>query len=83
MRFIRTKEAAAMAKTASFAGIHMTVAFGVGYAMTGDPWVGGALALVEPACNTVAYYFHERVWKRFERRPPGRREDCRPLQATT
>lgn len=56
-----------MAKTASFAGIHMCVAFIVGWAMTGNPWVGGALALVEPACNTVAYHFHEKLWKRRER----------------
>lgn len=55
-----------MAKTASFAVVHMSVAFGVGYAFTGDVLVGGALALVEPACNTVAYHFHERVWKRRE-----------------
>ncbi len=51
-----------MKKTASFATVHMIVAFGVGYLMTGDILVGGAIALVEPACNTVAYYFHEKVW---------------------
>lgn len=54
-----------MKKTISFAAIHMMVAFTVGYAMTGDVLVGGALALVEPMCNTVAYYFHEKVWNRF------------------
>jgi uncharacterized membrane protein len=53
-----------MTKTISFAVIHMCVAFTVGYAMTGDVLVGGALALVEPMCNTVAYYFHEKVWNR-------------------
>jgi len=36
--------------------------------MTGSVWVGGALALVEPACNTVAFHFHEKVWKRIEAR---------------
>ena len=56
-----------MAKTLSFAGLHM----GVRYAMTGNPWVGGALALVEPACNTVVYHFHEKVWKRIEARRPA------------
>lgn len=56
-----------MTKTLSFALVHMTVAFLVGYAMTGSAWVGGALALVEPACNTVAYHVHEKVWKRLER----------------
>ena len=53
-----------MTKTMSFAAVHFTVAFSVGYAMTGSVQVGGAIALVEPAINTVAYYFHEQVWKR-------------------
>ena len=57
-----------MAKTFSFAAVHMSVAFAVGYAFTGDVMVGGALALIEPACNTVAYFFHEKVWKRIEAR---------------
>ncbi|KAA2285038.1 DUF2061 domain-containing protein [Arenimonas fontis] len=57
-----------MAKTASFAAVHFTVAFGVGYALTGSAVVGGALALVEPACNTLAYHLHEKVWKRIEAR---------------
>lgn len=55
-----------MAKTASFAVVHFTVAFSVGYALTGSLVVGSALALVEPAINTVAFYFHELVWKRIE-----------------
>lgn len=54
-----------MAKTATFAACHFTVAFGVGYALTGDVAVSSALALVEPACNTVAYYFHEKAWLHF------------------
>ncbi|WOX07052.1 DUF2061 domain-containing protein [Microbulbifer pacificus] len=56
-----------MKKTCSFAVIHMGVAFTVGFVMTGDFWVGSALALVEPACNTVAYYFHEKWWSRGHR----------------
>ncbi|MCW8126854.1 DUF2061 domain-containing protein [Microbulbifer halophilus] len=57
-----------MLKTISFAIVHMTVAFGVGFVMTGDLLVGSTLALVEPLCNTVAYYFHEKVWKRLDSR---------------
>jgi uncharacterized membrane protein len=53
-----------MTKTMSFAAVHFTVAFSVGYLMSGSLLVGGAIALVEPAVNTVAYYFHELVWKR-------------------
>ena len=29
---------------------------------------GGLVALVEPAVNTVAFYFHERLWQRLETR---------------
>lgn len=57
-----------MAKTASFALVHFSVAFAVGFALTGDVVLGGALAIVEPLCNTVAYHFHEKVWKRIEAR---------------
>ena len=54
-----------VAKTLTFAAVHMGVAFGVGYAMTGSLAVGGALALVEPLVNTVAYFFHEKAWALF------------------
>lgn len=59
-----------MAKTVSFAAVHFCVAFSVGYLMTGDVMIGGALAMVEPAVNTVAYYFHEKVWNRFKKARP-------------
>lgn len=55
-----------MNKTMSFAIVHFTVAFTVGYVMTGSVLVGGALALVEPAINTIAYHIHEQVWARFK-----------------
>ena len=51
-------------KTLTFACIHFTVAFGVGWAVTGSPVIGGVLAVVEPLVNTVAFYLHERVWQR-------------------
>lgn len=57
-----------MTKTASFAVVHFVVAFTVGYALTGSVLVGGAIALVEPAINTVAYFFHEKIWERIQSR---------------
>ena len=62
-----------MSKTASFAAVHFSVAFTVAYLISGDPLVGGAIALVEPAINTLAYHFHERVWTRIRdaRRQPS------------
>ena len=56
-----------MTRTMSFAAVHFTVAFTVGYLMSGSVLVGGAIALVEPAVNTVAYHFHERAWSRLNR----------------
>jgi uncharacterized membrane protein len=55
-----------MKKTLSFAAVHFTVAFTLGYLLTGSFVVGGLLALVEPAANTVAFHFHEKVWRRIE-----------------
>lgn len=53
-----------MLKTLSFAAVHFTVAFTIGYLLTGSALVGGTMVLVEPACNTIAYYFHEKAWAR-------------------
>lgn len=58
-----------LARTASFAVIHFTVAFAVAYLLTGSAPIAGALALLEPLANTVAFYFHDRVWARFTPRP--------------
>jgi uncharacterized membrane protein len=59
-------------KTISFAVMHFSVAFGVTYALTGDVLIGSAVALVEPAVNTVGYHVHERVWERLRRRRAAR-----------
>ncbi|WP_034873592.1 DUF2061 domain-containing protein [Endozoicomonas montiporae] len=53
-------------KTFTFAVTHFTVAFAVAYPLTGSFVVGGAIALVEPMVNTVAYAIHERIWERIK-----------------
>jgi len=55
-----------MTKTLSFAVVHFSVAFTIGYLMTGNILVGGAIALVEPIINTVAFHLHELAWKQNE-----------------
>lgn len=57
-----------MTKTLTFAILHFSIAFTIAYLLTGDVVVGGAVALIEPAVNTVGFYFHERVWRRIEAR---------------
>ncbi len=59
-----------MKKTMTFAILHFGVAFTVAYLLTGSILIGGLMALVEPACNTVVFYFHEKAWKHFEKAKP-------------
>lgn len=54
-----------MYKTMTFALMHFTVAFSVAYMLTGSMMIGGVIALVEPAVNTVAFYYHEKLWNVF------------------
>ncbi|MDX1634942.1 MAG: DUF2061 domain-containing protein [Marinobacter sp.] len=55
-------------KTLTFAITHFTVAFSVAYVLTGDIVIGGLIAMVEPAINTIAYFFHEKLWQQRGRR---------------
>ena len=66
MQKIEHMRGSARAKTLSFGVLHFSVAFAVAYLLTGDVLVGGLMALVEPAVNTVAFHFHELAWRRFE-----------------
>ncbi|ASI90324.1 MULTISPECIES: DUF2061 domain-containing protein [Vibrio] len=56
-----------MIKTIRFAAIHFTIAFTVAYALTGEILIASMIAMLEPAVNTVAFYFHERVWDKNQR----------------
>jgi uncharacterized membrane protein len=76
-----TLKEARMLKTLSFAAVHFTVAFTVGYLLTGSVLVGGVLALVEPACNTIAYYFHEKAWARLAVRRRANPDKLKALHA--
>lgn len=57
-----------MLKTMTFTAMHFTIAFTVVYLMTGSVMVGGAVALIEPLCNSVGYFIHERIWERVRNR---------------
>ena len=53
-----------LAKTLSFACLHLMVGFTVTYAFTGSIAIASGVALVEPLVNTVVFYFHELGWRR-------------------
>lgn len=60
-----------MSKTLSFACVHFTVAFTVTWLITGSIAAGGVVALIEPACNTVAFHWHEKAWQWARRQRAG------------
>ena len=49
-------------KTFTYLSIHLMVAFTVGYLLTGSVSIAGGFALIEPCCNAVAFFFHEKAW---------------------
>lgn len=55
-------------QTISQVALHMSVAFGVMYALTGSVAFGGVAALIEPICNVALLPLHDRVWERIRRR---------------
>ncbi|WP_349665573.1 DUF2061 domain-containing protein [Echinimonas agarilytica] len=58
-------------KTLTFAITHFSVAFTIAWLLTGSLLIGGLIALVEPAVNTVAYVIHERIWEGIPRKEPS------------
>lgn len=57
-------------KTLTFAVVHFSVAFAVTFLLTGSWVLGGLIAMIEPAVNTLAYFFHEKAWEAFHKRRP-------------
>ena len=53
-----------LSKTISYLVIHLTIGFCVAYLFTGSIMIAGGIALVEPMVNAVAFFYHERVWRK-------------------
>ena len=61
------------AKSMSQVLLHMAVAFGVMYAVTGSLAFGGLAAIIEPVVNVVLLPLHDKLWRRIRRRLAQRR----------
>ncbi len=61
-----------MAKSAAFGMLHLGIAFGVSYGLTGSLAVAGVIMFVEPLVNVVAHYFFDRWWDRRPRQAARR-----------
>lgn len=53
-------------KTMTYIGMRFTIAFRVAWLLTGDVLVGGLVATVEPAINSVGDVIHEKLWRRHD-----------------
>lgn len=56
------------AKAVTYAVMHLVVAMTVAFLLTWDWRAALAIGLIEPAVQTVAYYFHEKAWAKAEKR---------------
>jgi uncharacterized membrane protein len=52
------------AEKISQTGLHMGVAFGVMYLVSGSAAFGGLAAVLEPVCNVFLMPLHDRAWNR-------------------
>lgn len=51
-------------KTGSYYAVHLVIAAGVAYAVTGDVIAALTLSLLEPTVQMVFFYCHEKLWDR-------------------
>ncbi len=63
-----------LAKTASYYAVHLVVAAGVAYAVTGDWWMALTLSLLEPTVQMLFFFVHEKL---SGAQGPARRAPCR------
>ena len=52
-----------LAKTGSYWVLHISVAVGVAWALTGQLAAALAIGLIEPTVQAVVYFFHEWAWE--------------------
>lgn len=57
-----SKNQRTLKKTLSYYIMHITVAMLVAYMVTGNLWIAITLSMLEPTVQTVAFFFHEKVW---------------------
>lgn len=68
----------AVARTTSQIGLHMGVAFGVMYAVTGSIAFGGIAALLEPICNVLLLPLHDKAWRIISSKIDARKASVSP-----
>ena len=62
-----------LAKTGTYFAMHLTVAIGVAYALSGDWAIALTIGVLEPVVQAGFFALHERVWEGRNRRGARRR----------
>ena len=75
IRHIAYQNQTMLLKTGTYYLIHICVAAGVAYAVTGNLWASLTLSLLEPTVQAVAFFFHEKAWERSLQRRAQRTAD--------
>lgn len=70
MAFLRliSQNKTTLAKTASYYILHILVATLVAYAITRNWTAALTLSLIEPSVQAFAFFFHEKVWEKAQRK---------------
>lgn len=66
-----------LVKTASYYVVHLVVAAGVAYAVTGDAVAALTLSLLEPTVQMLFFFLHEKIWEK-KTQGLGRAACCAP-----
>ena len=69
-------------KTASYWGVHITVASGLAYLLTGDWQAAIGIGLLEPTVQAGVFYLHERLWESRRNRAVSSTDAATGLNAT-
>jgi len=62
-----------LAKTGTYYVLHILVAAGVAYAVTGNWMAALTLSLLEPTVQAVVFFFHEKAWAQWGHAQRGQR----------
>ncbi|MFT0849519.1 DUF2061 domain-containing protein [Achromobacter sp. F4_2707] len=61
---LRLQRLRTLIKTGSYYAVHLIIATGVAYVVTGDLIAALTLSLLEPTVQMAFFYVHEKIWDR-------------------
>lgn len=72
IREMRKPMMISLMKTGTYGVMHVTVATSLAYMLTGNLITALSIGLLEPAAQTVFFFFHEQAWAKAVLRAAGK-----------